>query len=240
MATDPASRGTIARVSWTASDARAAAAAAHSATDQWREQVTRLEGELDGTSDELAPLVRMNLDHAKAMVNQSEDWAKKMDAEVERLTPGGEEDGGGESEGSGQVTDSPPTNPADQIGNAVEEVEAATAEVAETVAEQGNPEVAEALEEEVAHRLDAATEQVAAAADTVEAVAEAQEQVTPADTPEGEAATQAVEAAQEAEEAVEEAEEAVAEVTRVPEVRPDQEHWYYRSRFRRRKAKADG
>lgn len=146
-----------------------------------------------------------------------------------------EEAGSGSSEGSeGGEGDQPPNNPAVQIGEAVAVVEGATAEVAETVAEAGEPEVAAALESEVASRLDMVTQEVAAAAETVEVVAEQMEQATPPNTPEGQAATEAVQAAGEATEAVEVAEDAVAEVTRTPEVRPDSEHWYYRPRFRRR------
>lgn len=200
--------------------------------DRHRAAAADAQEHLDSLPDDdpFRGIVKDGIDHENRMAQEYDKQAQTMeDQGIDGL--GHDDDDGETPAGDG---DQPPNNPAVQIGEAVAEVEAATAEVAETVADAGDPETAAALETEVAARLDLATEQVAAAADTVEVVAEQVEQATPPNTPEGEAATEAVAAAEEATEAVEVAEDAVAEVTRVPEVRPDSEHWYFKSRFRRR------
>lgn len=199
---------------WSPSDYRERAERLRNGADELEAGIT------DQTPQDLADWSR---DQAKRNREMADDLDRQADA------------GGEPSPGGGGEEETPPNNPAVQIGEATAEVEAATAEVAEAVAEAGEPELAQAVEGEVAQRLDNATQEIAAAAETVEAVAEEVETHTPPDTPEGAAATEAVEAAQEAEDAVEVAEEAVREVKRVPEVQPDAEHWYFRSRFKRRK-----
>lgn len=144
-------------------------------------------------------------DHA-ARVKRSLDAYRRELKEVER--------GEGEEPYAGDGDDSPPTNPADQMGDSIAAVEEATVDAAEAAVEAGRPDLADQVAARVVEELRRAEAAVEDAAEAVEEVAEEVAESTPPDSAAADSAEEAVESANEAQEAVEDAEAALREEVR--------------------------
>lgn len=153
--------------------------------------------------------VRGDIESELAEAERELEAANREDEQHARGEESDDEKGGGESGGEGN-----PTNPADQIREAVSELEGAAVKTVEAAVEVGDLETAQQVSGRVVEELRRTVGSLESAGEAVEEAAEQVAEEAPPDSPAEEKAEEAVEAAHDAQEAAEEAEAAVREEVR--------------------------